>query len=126
VGDKLGGLFKLKTPFIRSLRNNKTYTDLPEGREWDIPQIGGEVWGGLFWDIRERLGRSDADALAASTWLSFTARSNEIDNPSAFIDALIKAAETRGPPVVQTVRAALASRKLSQEPKLWWIVGFKS
>ena len=113
VGEKLGGLFKLKTPFIRTLKNNRTYTDLPQGREWEIPILGGEVWGGLFWDIREQLGPSDADALAASTWLSFTVPGNEIHNHSAFVDALLKAAEAKGPNVVETVQAALSRRKLS-------------
>lgn len=113
LGEKVARLFDPKRPFIRSLKNNRTYADLPKAREWEVPQVGGEVWGGFFWDIRERLGTSDADALVASTWLSFTVPGNDAQIPSAFIGALLKAAEAKGPSVLEAVRTALSTRKFS-------------
>jgi|GEM_PF-1745295 len=112
VGEKVGKLFNLKTPFIRSLKNNKAYTDFPTGGGAEIFQ-GGEVWGGLFWDLREQLGTSEADTLIASTWLSFTIPGNDAQIRSAFIEALLKAAEARGSNVVEAVRAAASRRMLS-------------
>jgi hypothetical protein len=112
LGEQSARLFNLKSPFIRSLKNRRTYADLPKGREWEAPQVGGEVWGGFFWDIREQLGTSDADALVASTWLSFTAPDNDAQIPSAFLGALLRAAEARGSNVLEAVRAALLARKL--------------
>ena len=114
-GENLGSLFELKTPFIRSLRNNKTYADLQAGSEWQRPpQVVGEVWGGFFWDIRERLGDSAAaDALVASTWLSFKDQANGSEIPSAFIEALLKTAEVKGPHVVEVVRTESSKRKFS-------------
>ena len=110
VGEKLGKLFNLKTPFIRSLENNKTYTDFPRGGAEEIYQ-GGAVWGGFFWDLREQLGTSEADALIASTWLSFTVPDNDAQIPSAFIEALLKAAQAKGSNVVETVRSASSRRQ---------------
>jgi hypothetical protein len=112
LGEKSARLFNSKSPFIRSLKNRRTYADLPKGREWKVPQVAGEVWGGFFWDIREQLGTSDADALVASTWLSFTVPGNDAQIPSAFIGALLRAAEARGPKVLEAVRAASSARKL--------------
>ena len=108
VGEKLGKLFNLKTSYIRTLKNDKTHTDSQTVSEWDE----GEAWGGFFWDLRDQLGASDADELIASTWLSFVLPKDE-SIPSAFIAGLLKAAKAKGPDVLETVRAASASRKFS-------------
>lgn len=109
LGEKVARFLNLDRPFIRNLKNKGTYADIPK---WAVPQVGGEVWGGFFWDIREQLGTSDADALVASTWLSFTVPSDDAQIPSAFIGALLKAAEAKGPKVLEAVRAASLTRKL--------------
>lgn len=111
MGEKSARLFDPKNPFIRSLKNRRTYADLPKARGWGVPQEGGEVWGGLFWDIRERLGTSDADTLLASTWLSFTVPSNDNQIPPEFIKALLMAADARGPKALEAVRATSSTRK---------------
>jgi hypothetical protein len=112
LGEQAARRYDPKSPFIRSLKNRRTYTDLPKVTEGEFVYVGGEVWGGFFWDLREKLGTSDADALVASTWLSFTVPGNDAQIPSAFIDALFRAAEAKGPNVLEAIQTASSARKL--------------
>jgi hypothetical protein len=51
-------------PF-RDLQSQRRF-DAPGGLE--TPQTKGEIWGGLFWDLRQRLGQSDADRVLVRAW----------------------------------------------------------
>jgi hypothetical protein len=86
-------LWGLDRPYIRNLKNAKGFENL----DLTHPQDEGEVWGGAFWEIRERLGKSDADGLLVAAWAA-TERFGA-DQPSApFAKALIEtlAARTSG------------------------------
>ena len=109
VGEKSAKFFGNR-PFIRSLQNRRTFVEL---QRTTTPQVAGEVWGGFFWDLREKLGSAEADALIALTWLSFTIPDEEDRIASAFLDTLLKAAAARGPNLQETVRTAASARMLS-------------
>ena len=113
LGEQAARASGSKSHFIRSLKNTRTYADLPmRERGFAFTLVEGEVWGGFFWDLRERLGTSDADTLVASTWLSFTDPDKDAQIPSAFIGALLRAAEARGSNMLEAVQAASSARKL--------------
>jgi hypothetical protein len=52
---------------IRNLKNDRLLKDLPKAGP---SQTAGEVWGGLFWELRGQLGQSIADKLLADAWKS--------------------------------------------------------
>jgi hypothetical protein len=58
VGDTLGPIFKVTTPYIRNLDNDLKYSeDEPDQFE------RGTVWGGAFWRCRAQLGRDVFDPI---------------------------------------------------------------
>lgn len=54
---------------IRNLKNDRSLKDLSKE---SIPQIAGEIWGGLFWELRVQLGQSVADKLLTNIWKSIS------------------------------------------------------
>jgi hypothetical protein len=108
VGAKLVRLYGLDRPFLRTLANQQTYPELAAN---DEPTVRGELWGGMLWDIRKKLGASTADALAASAWLSFWRPGSSRDD-QAFMAALFTAAKTHGQPAFDAVRSAADARKI--------------
>jgi hypothetical protein len=108
VGEKLVRLYGLNRPFLRTLANQQTYAEMATK---DAPAARGELWGGLLWDIRKKLGAPAADALAASAWLSFW-RPGAPHDDKAFMAALFGAAKTRGQPALAALRSAADARKI--------------
>lgn len=56
-------------PFFYNLDNRKAITDLVISN-YNLVYSLEEAWGGLFWDIRQKLGPSSADKLLYDTWRS--------------------------------------------------------
>jgi hypothetical protein len=82
IGDKLGALFNLPTPYIRNLANTMTY---PAGAE---EHTLGEAWDGAIWQCRQQLGAQVTDKLVLQAWKDFALKHS--DNVKAFSAALIK------------------------------------
>jgi hypothetical protein len=69
----------LNSDKFRELKNDRSLKDLPELPEFETV-IASEIWGGLFWELREQLGQPVADKLLADLWKSI--RPQEInENP---------------------------------------------
>lgn len=111
LGEKSAHLFNQKSKLIRTLKNTRTFSDLSKLNNFEMVFMGGEVWGGLFWGIRDKIGASAADSLLARTWLDFEPPADSSQIASMFILALTKAAKTDGETVSDAVRSIIASRK---------------
>ena len=112
LGEKAVKLYDPKAQFIRSLDNKRTYLDLPAIDDMGYPYIGAEVWGGLFWMLRDRLGTAAADRLIATVWLDFQVPQDVSQMPKTFIAALMKAAASLPDGAVEKIRGAAEARKL--------------
>lgn len=75
-------------PFIRELDNDRSFPDIAPEEPY---QGAGEVWGGAFWDLREAIGREDADRVVVAAWLgggSFGAGRRAGDFAARVVDAV--------------------------------------
>jgi O-acetyl-ADP-ribose deacetylase (regulator of RNase III) len=59
----------LRQHAVRTLANDRRF----EMKEDSPPQDLGEVWGGLFWDLRQRFESDAVDRAVRMTWQSFSA-----------------------------------------------------
>lgn len=90
LGEKAANFFKeLGRPYIRNLDNDRQFTELAKTTSPEYPYLGAEIWGGAFWEMRERLSRNVADGLLASVWLNFSFPDRDEDIPAAFVKAAL-------------------------------------
>lgn len=94
VGEVIARLEGFQTPYLRTLDNERKFSEfaaLPEGMQY---HSGGEIWGGAFWQMRSRLGREKLDPILAKAWLAEAALEEE-PTAKSFIGALLTAAEDK-------------------------------
>ena len=63
IGDSLGTLFGMKTPYLRNINNDTKY-----GEADSEHHARGEVWSGALWRCRARLGQEVADKISLAAW----------------------------------------------------------
>ena len=75
--------------------------------------LGSELWGGIFWEIRELLGQSVADKLLFETWFQFRPEEVVEHGSAAFARKLVARIERleNGRHTAQ-VKAVFERRKL--------------
>jgi hypothetical protein len=86
-GEIVATVMNLGKPYVRNLKNSRKFDETMEAG--GLVQDGGEVWGGVFWEIRSVLGRDLADRVLARAWQSMAWPIAERDTPRKFIDALL-------------------------------------
>jgi hypothetical protein len=72
---------------LRNLKNDRTFDEVSDDSQ--IHNVG-EIWGGAFWELRERLEKKIADRLLFSTWDALNLFANKKDFGVAFVRALLK------------------------------------
>jgi hypothetical protein len=91
---------------IRDLANDLRFGDVERGA---APQIAGAVWGGFFWDLRERLGRDVVDPLLVRAWqASADFGRSVVSRP--FARRVVAEAETVGTAEADAARELLRKR----------------
>jgi hypothetical protein len=111
VGAKLALVLKFDKPQIRNLDNARNFAEFKAMANDRMPYDGAEIWGGMFWELRARLGREAADRLLASTWQQFEMPPGEAARAPAFARRLAdQAARQGGAAQRQAVVAVLRER----------------
>ena len=85
-----------RTPSVFTLSNDRKFIEvmaLPE-RERRLTVMA--VWGGAFWEIREKLGPRVADSIIASVWLGLRVLNADSSPTDEFIKALSTEARKKG------------------------------
>lgn len=67
---------------------------------------GTEIWGGAFWELRQRLGQSKADKLLFESWFTISADDVKADRGASFIRKLLEL----GKPHDAEIRAVFTER----------------
>jgi hypothetical protein len=80
---------------IHNLKNNRKFSDL-QINPLDTTYIPAEVWGGVFWDIRESLGQEYTDRLLFQTWQSLEGKDVTGDLPLYFYKRLVEVNKSLG------------------------------
>jgi hypothetical protein len=94
---------------IRNLKNDRTFDEAAENPEFHNV---GEIWGGAFWELRERLGQPAADKLLFSTWAALQQGTGG-DFGIAFVKALLETDEgPNGEDHRRVIRAIFKRRRL--------------
>jgi hypothetical protein len=57
----------MPNPYIRNLKNTRKFTT-GRPKEPRISQDEGEIWGGAFWEMRERAGKEATDKVLFVAW----------------------------------------------------------
>ncbi len=73
----------------RDLRTLRRFSDLSDA---DPEEVWGEIWGAIFWHIREILGQPEADHLIAKTALDFIPRGLGPSEERRFVTELLEKA----------------------------------
>ena len=112
LGEKASKFFKeLGRPYIRNLDNDRQFTELAKTTSLEYPYLGAEIWGGAFWEMRERLSRDVADGLLASVWLNFFFPDRDEDIPAAFVKAALAQAKKSDKRFYDIMLASFRQRK---------------
>lgn len=96
LGEKTASVLQTGKPQIRRLDNQRRFGEFSGIKDEMMSYDGAEVWGGLFWHLRARLGRDAADKLLAAAWLQFKMPTAEATRASAFARRIIERATAQG------------------------------
>ncbi len=97
-------------PAIRNLRNDRTFGEASTNPEYHNV---GEIWGGAFWELRERLGQAVADKLLFSTWGALESSNATDDFNVTFLKKLLETAQaSEGAAAGRDIRAIFKRRGL--------------
>lgn len=80
---------------IHNLKNDRKFDDLKINPS-DTSYVPAEVWGGVFWDIRELLGQDYTDKLLFQTWQSLQRKDIAGNLPVYFYKRLVEVARSLG------------------------------
>jgi hypothetical protein len=94
VGEVIARLEGLDVPYLRTLDNERRYSEFAALEQEMQYHSGGEIWGGAFWEMRSRLGREKLDPILARAWL-VEAASEQEPTAKSFVAALLTAAEDK-------------------------------
>ncbi len=79
---------------IRNLKNNRRFSEVSVATSptyiWDVC----EIWGGVFWNIRQELGKDDADKLIYTTWSGLKSTKALGNFGESFAKALLETANS--------------------------------
>jgi hypothetical protein len=77
------------------------------------PHHIGEVWGGAFWELREKFGRERADRWIYTAWRSLSSRQEHLDRPKYLVDRIVASATSDGGDVdPEMIREVFSRRNL--------------
>ena len=110
VGESIAKVLQIGKPYLRVLDNGRTFSDFMKLKDQALTYEGGEIWGGLFWKLREKLGAASADKLIAAAWLGFTIPKVEELRASAFAQKILDESKKLGGAPQQTVSEVLRER----------------
>jgi hypothetical protein len=88
-GEILAKATNSKQPFVRALDNDRKFAELQSIRSQDEVYDKAEVWGGLFWAIRQKVGQNEADAAIANAWSTVIWPSAKSERVTAFLGAVL-------------------------------------
>jgi hypothetical protein len=86
----IGGVNGQNRPYLFNLKDLKTF-EKDSGPDATEEHHLGEIWGGAFWEIREKLGQHKTDKLILTAWKRLDAAKIEPKNAEFFINALLDA-----------------------------------
>jgi len=84
----------LDKPYIRNLENDREFSEVSYPLSFGDEQNVGEIWGGAFWELRERIGEATADNLLFSAWRALESSDNTDELPENFISRLLEIDES--------------------------------
>jgi hypothetical protein len=110
-GELAAGVLQIKKPQIRLLDNQRRFAEFRTIGENDIPYEGAEIWGGLFWELRARLGRAATDKLLAAAWMRFSVPAVEGERAAAFVHLILEEAGKLGRASRQSALEVVRTRR---------------
>jgi hypothetical protein len=123
LGDKSPAEFR-KRGFLRNLANNRLFpTDAADPVELE-EHAAGEVWGGVFWDLRTILGcKADSAKCVTADKIAFAGWTALKFDPIGYVDVRLaqyvvqNVRETFGAEQASKIREAFARRGLALAPQ---------
>jgi hypothetical protein len=114
-GKVMAATLRMPQPYMRNLDNQLSFLEVANGTKDDVLALS-DIWGGLFWDLRKRLGREQADPLLVRAWqaLGRETRSNRIFE--TFLREILAARHSLGPEAAEKVVTAMRERRFIPYP----------
>ena len=110
LGETAAKVLKYDKPYFFNLDNRKKLKGLI------VEKFGPDVyemqnaWGGIFWEIRGKLGRNEADKLLYEAWRSLTDQENTRVGRSFISNLMTQARQRLGENGATSVRRILTER----------------
>ena len=100
-------------PYIRNLDNDRKFTEVSlssnrGGEEWEM----GEIWGGAFWEMRQRIGQATTDDLIFAAWQALDPSDNTDQLPANFVRRLLEVGESLEGANTDQIREIFEGREL--------------
>jgi uncharacterized coiled-coil protein SlyX len=106
---------QFEKPFLFNLDNTETVTTLViKDFRLRLDNNLQEAWGGLFWEIRQKLGQAIADKLLYDAWRSLPDEPNDLIAGSFIADLLSQTQKQTGKDGTAAVEQILLRRGLKQ------------
>ena len=91
--EKTAALMKQEGLFIWDLRNERKFSAIKHS-VMSAMSDGTEVWGGVFWEIRQLLGQVKADRLLFKAWFALRPEDARKDKGAGFVKKVLELDET--------------------------------
>jgi hypothetical protein len=89
LGEVSAKVLNIGQAYIRTLENERHFTEFANIEKLQFPCKGAEIWGGAFWKIRRLLGRKEADTLLFETWRDASSSRDENVSAEQFLTVLM-------------------------------------
>lgn len=97
---------------IQALKNSRKFSDLAEN-PLDNSYLPAEVWGGLFWELREGLGREYTDRLLFETWQSLLKNNDTGKSPADVYNRMVEVDKSLDGNHLQQIQSVFSRRGFS-------------
>jgi len=112
IGEVLAKATKSSKPYVRHLVNERAFSELRDVRRENIPYEGAEIWGGAFWEMRDRVGQATMDSILAQAWMSRKWSADPSNYPASFLAELLTISTSKTSSDKQAaIKAVLLKRK---------------
>lgn len=107
VGEAMSKVIGYSQPYLRTMDNERSFTDAKPAQSIE----NGEIWGGLFWELRQRFTREKFDSILAKAWRTVAFPKTGSDAPAVFVQVILDRIREAEPTWLTDAQNILRKRK---------------
>ena len=96
LGEIAAKIMQPNLPYLRLLENDRKFADFETMRTRNEIYAAADIWGGLFWAVRQKIGQDKADAAIAGAWSAVTWPRTKSERVPVFLGAIVSLLKAKG------------------------------